>query len=255
MATMTLLEMTQNILSAMTSDEVNSISDTVESLQVAEEIRNTFFDQYGTRDLSRQKGLINLSATAADTPHVMTLPDGVAHVEWVKYKNHRTNGLTFENVEYVNPEEFVLRFVEQPANSSGNFTNVSLLPGSPMEYPITNNKVPSYFTIFDQNRTLVFDSYDIDEEDFLTGSNAIAWGIIEQQFELEDDFVAPLPAHLFSHFLAEAKAACFVNYKETSNPVEITRARRQLVRSQKFDDAIKGQTPGWADSVNFGRRR
>jgi hypothetical protein len=37
---MTLLEMTQNILSAMNSDEVNSITDTVESLQVAEEIQN-----------------------------------------------------------------------------------------------------------------------------------------------------------------------------------------------------------------------
>ena len=40
----TLLEMTQDILSNMSSDEVNSISDTTESLQVATIIKQKYFD-------------------------------------------------------------------------------------------------------------------------------------------------------------------------------------------------------------------
>jgi hypothetical protein len=44
MAKMTLLEMTQDILSDMDSDEVNSINDSVESLQVAQIIKTTYFN-------------------------------------------------------------------------------------------------------------------------------------------------------------------------------------------------------------------
>lgn len=255
MATMTLLEMTQNILSAMSSDEVNSISDTVESLQIAEEIRNTYFDMYGTRDLSRNKGLINLEATDATTPHIMTIPDNVVAVEWIKYRNHRANSLVFNDVVYVQPEDFIKRFVEMPENSSGNFDEVQLLSTSPITFPIPNNKSPEYYTIFDQNRQLIFDSYDVDTEDFLTGSNAIAWGTIVQEFELEDSFVPPIPPNLFPHLLAEAKTACFINYKEISNPIEERRARRQLVRNQTVMDATTDQQRGWADSVDYGRKR
>lgn len=255
MPTMTLLEITQNILSAMSSDEVNSISDTVESLQVAEEIRNTYYDMFATRDASRNKGLVNLEATDADTPHIMRIPDDVMAVEWVKYKNHRADDLQFNDVQYLPPEEFVKRFVEMPASSVGNSQEVTLLSTSPLVYPIANNKSPSYYTIFDQNRELVFDSFDVDYENFLTGSNAIAWGTISQEFLLEDDFVPPLPANLFPHLLAESKAACFINYKETSNPVEERRARRQLVRNQTVMDATTAQQRGWADAVNYGRHR
>ena len=42
MPKMSLLEMTQDILSDMDSDEVNSINDSVESLQVLGIIKNTY---------------------------------------------------------------------------------------------------------------------------------------------------------------------------------------------------------------------
>jgi hypothetical protein len=41
MAKMTLLEIVQDILSDMDSDEVNSINDSVESLQLAQMIKST----------------------------------------------------------------------------------------------------------------------------------------------------------------------------------------------------------------------
>jgi hypothetical protein len=46
MRKMTLLEMVQNIASALETDEVSSISDTVESLEIAEEIKTTFYEQF-----------------------------------------------------------------------------------------------------------------------------------------------------------------------------------------------------------------
>ena len=43
MAKLTLLDMTQNILSALDSDPVDSIDETVEAVQVAELIKEAYF--------------------------------------------------------------------------------------------------------------------------------------------------------------------------------------------------------------------
>src|SRR4051812_20927123 len=47
----TLLQLTQNILSAMDSDEVNSISDTVEAVQVATIVMETLEAEFNNIDL------------------------------------------------------------------------------------------------------------------------------------------------------------------------------------------------------------
>jgi len=44
MAKLTLLEMTQDIMSDMDSDDVNSINDSVEALQVAQIIKTTYYN-------------------------------------------------------------------------------------------------------------------------------------------------------------------------------------------------------------------
>ena len=83
----TLLDMTQNILSSLNSDEVNSIGDTTESTQVAEIIRTTYYNILGRAELPEHQKLINLSsATNAGLPTVMYRPlEGVVKIDWIKY--------------------------------------------------------------------------------------------------------------------------------------------------------------------------
>ncbi len=84
----TLLDMTQSILSSMSSDEVNSISDTTESMQVAEIIRQKYFDIINRVPLPDHEQLIQLDPSlAADAPVLMFVPDGVANIGWLKYYN------------------------------------------------------------------------------------------------------------------------------------------------------------------------
>jgi len=84
----TVLEMTQSILSAMDSDEVNSINDTTEASQVAECIRTTYNSLVSRLNLPANNQLISLTAsTDATQPTVMTMPDGVQRLDWVKYFN------------------------------------------------------------------------------------------------------------------------------------------------------------------------
>lgn len=83
---MTLLELTQNILSALNSDQVNSIGDTPESLQVAECVKSTYFNMLGRYDMPEHNQLFNLDASNnVNQPTLMFIPDGVTRLEWVDY--------------------------------------------------------------------------------------------------------------------------------------------------------------------------
>lgn len=86
MAKFTLLDMTQNILSRMSSDEVNSISDSPESLQVANIIKNKYFDIINRVDLPEHDQLVQLEPSLdATSPVLMYVPDGVSDLKWLKY--------------------------------------------------------------------------------------------------------------------------------------------------------------------------
>lgn len=91
----TLLEMTQDILSNLSSDEVNSISDSAESLQVATIIKQKYFDIISRSDLTRQYQLFQLDPSLDPTsPVLMYVPDGIGKLEYIKYFNSNNSQAT-----------------------------------------------------------------------------------------------------------------------------------------------------------------
>lgn len=98
-AKMTLLEMTQNILSSMESDEVNSISDTVEAEQVATEIRTAYYELMSTLNQPSKKALISLEpSNDPERPNVLKIPDNVIKVDWIKYMNEPETVTSIEDI-------------------------------------------------------------------------------------------------------------------------------------------------------------
>src|SRR6185312_12537300 len=96
----TLLQMTQDILSSMSSDEVNSISDTVESLQVANIIKQKYFDIINRVELPEHEQLVQLDPSLDETnPVLMFVPDGVSNIRWIKYFDSNVSDGT-------NPDDF-----------------------------------------------------------------------------------------------------------------------------------------------------
>jgi len=86
MAEQNLLFMVQNILSSMSSDEVNSISDTTESMQVAQIIENKYYDIAARGSLAEHTQLFQFDPSNDTTkPTLMFVKPGVAKIEWVKY--------------------------------------------------------------------------------------------------------------------------------------------------------------------------
>lgn len=91
----TLLELTQDILSNLSSDEVNSISDTAESLQVATIIKQKYFDIISRSDLTKQYQLFQLNPSLDETsPVLMFVPDGIGKLEYIKYFNSNNSQAT-----------------------------------------------------------------------------------------------------------------------------------------------------------------
>lgn len=252
MRKMTLLEMVQNIASAIESDEISSITDTTESLQIAEVIKETFYEQFNNILVPEFRGLVQLDDVNDLTrPNYLKVPVNVNKIEWIRYKDFR-NSDRFTELEYLDPEDFLDRQLQYRSTSSNTFLTSD---PSGIEYYVTNNGRPQYYTMFD-DRYIAFDRFDADEEDTLQSSNTIAFGWKSEEFELEDDYVPPLDGNLFPLLLAEAKSVCFVNLKQISSSKEEQRARRQRIRMQNDQfQSRKAQRSYYQRGPNYARNR
>ena len=101
----TLLDITQDILNDISGDEVNSIDDTVESVQVAAIVRSTFFDMMTTRSWPHTRRLLQLVASGSTSlPVYMTFTENLKELIMINYDKSRTVGLVqMSEIKYINP--------------------------------------------------------------------------------------------------------------------------------------------------------
>lgn len=235
MATMTLLEMTQNILSAMESDKINSIGDTEESNQVAEVIRETYFDLIAGRDWPFLKVYTTLTAVGDVTlPTKMQFPTGVNKVYWIKY-----NKL---NVTWMEPKDFQDLIDLRAPLASVVDSNGYIL-----------NRDPLYWTSFDDN-FVFFDSINLANESTLQASKSKAYMLSIPSWSVTNNFVPTLPEKMFPLLLADAKGTCFLNFKQTNHSKEERKAQRLKVRMQNESFRNDQAEPKTNTNVNYGRK-
>ena len=227
MAKMTLLEMTQDILSDMDSDEVNSINDSVESLQVAQIIKTTYYNIIDGRDYDFLYELFQLDASGTSSrPTHMKLPENIIDLKYIKY-NCKTLTDTkdkYLKIKYLMPEDF-MEVVDSRDSSKSNVTVVTDPTG--ISINVMNDKAPEYFTSFD-DENLVFDSYDSQVDSTLQNNKTQCHGKRSVAFTLLDTFTPDLPVQMFSYLLAEAKSTAFVTLKQMPNA-----KAEQISNSQK----------------------
>jgi len=227
MAKMTLLEMTQDILSDMDSDEVNSINDSVESLQVAQIIKTTYYNIIDGRDYDFLYELFQLDASGTSSrPTHMKLPENIIDLKYIKY-NCKTLTDTkdkYLKIKYLMPEDF-MEIVDSRDSSKSNVTVVTDPTG--ISINVMNDKAPEYFTSFDDDN-LVFDSYDSQVDTTLQNNKTQCHGKRSVAFTLLDSFTPDLPVQMFSYLLAEAKSTAFVTLKQMPNA-----KAEQISNSQK----------------------
>jgi len=215
---MTLLEMTQNILSDMDSDEVNSISDTVEALQVANIIKDTYYNIMAEQFFPMEALRVQLTAASdTDKPTHFTIPDNTEKIFFIKYDTRDAVGdkLEYRDMTYMSPKEFMDFSFNRDSTDSAIQT---VTDDSGTRLLIKNDADPQYWTSFD-DEVVIFDAFDSAIDDTLQADKIIAYAEKGAVFTLTDTFIADnLPSKAFPYFLSEAKSMCFVNLKQQANP-------------------------------------
>lgn len=258
MSSYTLLDYTQQILSSLDSETVNSYSDTVESIQVANIIKTVYNDIQARVDLPEHYTLFELTAsTDTDQPVLMTRPDDVLNIEWVQY-NKVVDGDTdplFQSVTYLPLMEFLRRAdslkVSEDEVESFDYTQTN---GDTLTFLYRNDVAPTYFTTFDDH-VLIFDSYDSEVDTTLQKTKTRCYGKKDQEFILSDSYVPFLDRDLSTLLLNEAKVLAFTELKQVGHDVARQWAMRGWSKVQKSKRGIDSKRSELDRLPNYGRHR
>lgn len=249
MAKMSLLEMTQDILSDMVSDEVNSIDDTVEAQSVANIIKTTYYSMLANRNWPHTRKLVQLEASGdINRPNYVRLPSSLKELVSIEYDCKKLGAVNseYKELKYKYPDEF-LRMVSQRKSGDANVKTVTDFSG--VKLLILTDKAPEYYTSFDDDY-VVFDSYDsvIDTTIVQGKTGCIAY--ITPTWVRTNEAVPDLPVDAFPALLSEAKSASFYNIKQMTNEKEEIKSGKQ----SRWLARKAWRTHGGVRTEDYGRR-
>lgn len=228
------LEMVQNILSALGGDEVNSYSDTAESRQVSNIIRNTYYNIFQRANFPKHLGQFQLTASGDNAkPALMTKPSTVARIDWIKYDKSVDN-IGEPAFQYVTILPFQ-QFTDMIYALNDDATNVIEQTVDSQTYLYRNDKHPDYCTVL-KNQHIIFDSCYVAKETTLQAVNSLCFGQIIPTYTLADATVPDLDEKHSILLFHEAKATAFAEMLQTPNERAERDARRSWTSVQKEKD-------------------
>lgn len=250
----TLLQLVQDILASLESDEVNSIADTTEAQDVARIVRDCYETIIVEVAPKTRKGLFHLDAsTDPNEPVLMRLPSDARSIEWLKYNvGEDLQDTNFRLLHYMEPHEFINHTNGLDEKTDWVDSMTVYFEGHPFPIKYRNDVSPYYFTSPD-NQTILFDSYDKDIENTVSSARTYAYGNKAPKFVLEDHFVPDLDDTHFPLLLNMAKSQAFVEMKQTENMNAERRERRLRILSKKTSDTTDPRS-AIRKRIGYGRR-
>jgi len=241
---MTLLQLVQSILSDLDSEDVNSISDTIEAEQIASVVRDTYYNIITGREFPEHEQLLKLTALSDSSyPTHLSLPDTVRRMDTFWYNVSTDGGVEFRELKWIDPERFLKLHVESTDTTQISDKNSGSI------YLVRNDKMPDYWTSFD-NYYIVLDSHDSTVDTTVQASKSRVLGSIFPSFTISDSFIPDLDTNFFPYLLAEAKSTCFSIFKSGTDP-KVDQAARRL-KSYLQNDRYRYKTENKRPS--YGRR-
>ena len=217
----TLLQIVQNILSDMDSEDVNSISDSIEAEQIASVVRDVYYNMVSTRMIPEHQELVKLVSLSSSTrPTHFQVPDSVKRIDFIRYNVSTTSETEFKEIQYIEPLLFLTLHQD-----GANVTTVYDVNGN-TPLLIRNDQMPTYYTSFDDLH-IVMDSYKSDTDQILAENKTQALGHKIPTFTISDNFTPDLDEVLFPYLIAESKSTCFSLFKSGVDQKIEQAARRQ----------------------------
>lgn len=245
----TLLEIVRAILSEMDSDDVNSIQDTTEALQVADIVRGCFEEMTSDRNWPGHRELTQIEHSGDPSkPTHLKLPQGCRELVFLKYDKTKDPASTTQVQEliYKYPDEF-LRMSSTRSKSSGSIDFITDFGGT--QIAVLNNIAPTYWTSFD-DKYIVCDSYNKEVEAALQQSKTQALLYRSPIWVHKDDAIPELPEDAFSALIEESKSTAFFVLKQMAND----KAEQKAVRQRRWLSRKAWRAKGGVRYENYGRR-
>lgn len=246
----TLLEITQEILSVMTSDEVNSISDSAEAESVANIVIAKFEAMVSNRNWPHLKKLLKLEAYGDNTkPTHIKLPSNVKELVLINYNKSKLGDerLRYDDVKWKDQDAF-LRLTNNRNSTSDTIQTVTDPTG--IKLLISTNKQPEFFTSFD-DETIIMDSFDSEVDDTIHISKIQAYGYVMPTTSFEDGWVPDLPEEAFRALIEEAKSTARFQL-DTVNDIK---AEQEATRQNRWLSRKSWSVNGGIKYPNYGRKR
>lgn len=248
----TLLELVQRVLSSMESDEVSDVNETQESVDVANIVRECYYDIVGYGELKEHESVFNLVASGDDTkPVLMTLPSNCIRLDWVKYNKGTIALPDYSDLRMIDNDEFFHFQTGVDTASSTVDQMTSTIDGASLTFHFRTDRVPTYYTIFN-DETLIFDSVDLSVDTTLVSAKTIGHGLLSPTFSLTNTFIPDLDHRQFQLLLQDAKATAHIELKQSPHPRAEQKYRWNRVLAQKTRDDNDPRNSSQR-AIRFGR--
>jgi len=254
----TLLEVVQDLLSATSGEEVNSIFDTVESEQYARAVKDCYEVLLATLDLPERTGLFELESSGTSLkPVLMSLPSTAESMQWLKYDCRTVDDTSsvMSDLKYVPLETFLNMSYSLDLSDSDVSSFDTTINNATVEVRYRTDRAPTYYTTYDETY-LLFDAYDSQVEVTLQKSKTLAYGKLTYDFSLLDNFVIPLAKDQVVLLKQEAKTQVFSEFKQVDNANSVRKARELKVVTAINKNRIKDYRRPYSNgrrSVKTGR--
>ena len=245
-----LLQITQDILSDMSGDEINSISDTEEAAQVVSIVKNTYYAMMSNTNWPHtRRGLTVEALSNTDYPNYLTIKDNLKELISIYY-NVRQLGDTrdiYKLMTWLEPDQFLYKTNQRNSNE-GNVDTV--IDHSGIKTFIYNDKAPEFYTSFDDVK-IIFDSYDKVVNATLQASKVQALGYVIPEFKIEDDFIPDLPVDAFSMLYERSLSACQFKIRQFQD----VKAEQEGLKQGRWMSRKNWVVNGGIKYPNYGRTR
>lgn len=244
-----LLKIVQDALNDIDGDEVNSINDTPEAMQIANIVRATYDAMMVNREWPHTKQLVQMiSSGSVSLPTHMNIPTNIKRIVFINYDKRGAGDtrLKYLPVTYKEPEEF-LRMCNYRNSDDTSVDIITDLTGVILN--IKNNCPPTYYTSFDE-KTLVFDSYDKEVDNTLKTSKVQAMAYVLPTFTLDDEFVPNLPEEAFPALIEEVKSRTAAKLRQTAD----IKSEQESKRQQRWLSRNAWTVAGGVKRPDYGRK-
>lgn len=238
------LELVQKVLSSMDGDEINSVADTTESMQVLSLVQTVYFDIAALGEQTRDDAPFQLEpSTDATKPVTMFLPSDVADLRWIKYDSQTVEAPTvlYREVYPLPLWDFITMVTafDPSADNVQSYTHV--IGDDTWTFYCNNDNPPKYYTTTDDN-ALLFDSYDNAVDNTLQKSKTLCFGQKTFPWQGTDTFVVPLDEKEHQRLLHEVKSLAFAELKQSQHVKAEKTARDLKINLQSSKTKVPLQT-------------